>query len=582
MQHILNGASVCITEEDRIGVIGRNGAGKTTLLRILTGQEEPDEGRIIRSSGLRIGTLSQDEPYTAEDTVIGFLMHASHREEWDCARMAARFQVKGDMLRSRIRALSGGYRMRVKLAAMLLDEPHIILLDEPTNYLDLSTLILLERFLLSFNGGYFIISHDRQFLRTTCDKTLSVEDGDAVFFPGAVEDYLAFRDEVREQMIEANKAVEERREKLTSFIERFRANASTASRARSKMRELSKLLPIEIPAAAKNVRMRIPGGDERRGTALSSDALAIGYGKHAVARNIRLEIARGSHVAVLGDNGEGKTTLIRTLAGELPSLGGTVSFGIETKVAYYAQHVYASLPAGKTVQSYLESCAGKDILAQDIRDLAGSFLFRGDAVEKNISVLSGGERSRLALAGLLLSGANILFLDEPTNHLDFETVETLAQALKNFTGTILFVSHDRTFVNLIATDILEVKRGSVTHYPGSYDDYVWRLTRDASDDDSDPSGNEKRASSAVPEKKKNIAAERRRAIQAVAAAERDLKAYQNERAEVMTFFESGAFDASKSARLAELDSLIRDAEGSWLRLCEELETIDGRAIPPSP
>src|SRR3989338_3205941 len=457
---ILDDATASFSKNQKIGFIGRKGSGKSTLCKIIISQEKMDSGSITKNGELKLGYLEQHDPFQPNETVLDFLMRYTGKEEWRCAELAAKFHLTFDFLEKKITALAGGYQTRLKLAAMLLHDPNFLILDEPTNYLDLSTLILLEHFLQQFNGGFVIVSHDREFLKRTCDHTLEVENGQLTLYPGTIEEYFEFKEVQLHHRRAHNKAVEKKKEQLQEFIDRFRAKASTASRAKSKMKQLGRLKTIQIEHPMGGVRIRIPQVERKTGLALSCNNLSIGYPEKAVANAINLESERGSHIAILGDNGQGKTTLMRTLAGELPAKSGSFKWGSALKIAYYAQHVFSKLHPQDDIYTHLQREAASGVTSQDVLNLAGSFLFKGDDVKKKVSVLSGGERARLCLAGLLLTKSHVLLLDEPTNHLDFETVEALGQALKKFSGTIFFISHDRTFVNLIATAVIDIKNGS--------------------------------------------------------------------------------------------------------------------------
>ena len=476
---ILEGASVQFSTSDKLGLIGCNGSGKSTLCKLILGEEELDGGRLKKSSKLRLGYLEQEDSFAPDETVLEFLERDSARESWRCGKMAGRFDLKKEILETRIGDLPGGYRTRVKLAAMLLGDPNFLVLDEPTNYLDLRTLILLELVLADFNGGFLIVSHDREFLKRSCESTLEIDRGELLLFPAGIEPFLAFKAERRVEKERHSRNTDARRRQMQDFIERNRVRASTASRAQSKMKQLDKLQKIEVEHRIRTARIRIPEIDTRKGLALRCDELSIGYDEHEVASSIRFEIQRGEKVAVLGDNGEGKTTFLRTIAGDLAPLGGEYSWGHGLDVAYYAQHVYSALDPGLDIYTHLEQAAAVGVERQEILTVAGGFLFSGEEVEKKIAVLSGGERARVCLAGLLLGRRPVLLLDEPTNHLDFETVEALAQALAEYSGTIFFVSHDRTFVSLVASNIVEVGEGRVVLYPDTYEAYVYRMEREA-------------------------------------------------------------------------------------------------------
>jgi ATP-binding cassette subfamily F protein 3 len=472
---ILEDASVTFSEGQKIGVIGRNGAGKSTMCKIILGEEEASDGEVSLSSSLHLAYLEQKDPYEPDELVVQFLERYSGRQEWECGKMAARFGLDQDSLWMPIGELSGGYQMRVKLTAMLLKEPNFLILDEPTNYLDLSTLIFLERFLQEFDGTFLIVSHDREFLKKTCDHTLEVENGEITLYKGDVEEFLEYKEAQLDQARAHNEAVDRKKKQLEAFVSRFGAKASLAASAQSKRKQMERLEHIEIDHPMSNVKIRMPSIPEKKGMALHVTDLVIGYPEKRVAGKIGLQIDRGKRVAVLGDNGQGKSTFLKTVAEELKPLGGVYQWGIGLKVGYYAQHVYQTMNEGYDVYRSLEDMAETGTPRQTILDMAGAFLFGGDDVRKRVSVLSGGERARLCLAGLLLSKSDVLLLDEPTNHLDFETVEALAGALRDYKGTILFISHDRTFVNIVANQIIEVKEGKIQLYPGSYEEYVYHL-----------------------------------------------------------------------------------------------------------
>ena len=461
---------------------------------------------------------------------------------------------------------------------MLLREPNFLILDEPSNFLDLKTLLILEHFLRSFSGGYLIVSHDREFLKKTCKSTLEVERGRLTLFPGDVEAYLEFKEEQQERELRQNKNIKAKRKHLQEFVDRYRVRAATASRAQSKLKQMNRLETIEIDHPIKSVRIRLPRVEPKKGVALRCEDLSLGYPDRDVARDVRFEIERGEHVAVLGDNGQGKTTFLRTIAGALAAKEGDFQWGHKLEPAYYAQHVYTALDPEQDVQTYLEQKASRDVVRQDILDLAGSFLFHGDDVKKPISVLSGGERARVCLAGILLSKRPVLLLDEPTNHLDFESVEALARALRDYAGTIFFVSHDRTFVNLVATSIVEVKDGSVTLYPASYESYVHRAEREVEEASGlGPAATEKTVERLTDhELRKQRRSRINRLRKGISVAEKKMHGYAEERDAINRHYLENPLDYSKEKRLRleELSRLVEETENRWLSQQEELEGLE--------
>jgi ATP-binding cassette, subfamily F, member 3 len=472
---IFESANVAIVENLKVGVIGRNGAGKSTLFKMIMDIEEPDSGEVIQTSDLRLGYIPQVDPFDPSETIMGFLTRYTKREEWECAIVASKFQLKGEMLNNPISNLSGGYQMRVKLTSTLLFEPNLLLLDEPTNYLDLSTLILLENFLKTFKGGFLCITHDREFIKKTCTSTMEVENGEIVFHPEPLEEFLEFKAEQKALAESVNKNIEKKQKQLQTFVDRFGAKASMAKSAQSKAKVIEKMegKKISINNALATVRMWIPPTLTRGGTALELIKVDIGYKDKTIAKDINIATEKGKKVAILGDNGQGKSTLLKTIAGSLALLKGDMKWASSLKIGYYAQHVNLALNPSDTVEQYLRAKKAPGIADDQVMRVMSNFLFKKNDALKPISVLSGGEKARLCLAGMFLSNVDVLLLDEPTNHLDFETVEAMGQALADFNGTVMVVSHDRTFVNLLASEIWEVKDGNVKIVLGSYEDYVW-------------------------------------------------------------------------------------------------------------
>ena len=480
-QVLLDGAEATLSEDVKVGFVGRNGAGKSTLLRVLLGEEELDRGEIARNPRLQMGYLRQHDPFLPGETALEFLIRDSGQPDWKCGEVAGQFELKGAYLEGPIGKLSGGWQTRVKLAALLLHEPNLLLLDEPTNFLDLRTQILLEHFLRNYREACLIVSHDRAFLSATCTHTLDLTRGKLTMYPGRIDDFLNYQREQLEHLERSNAAILAKRRHLEEFIAKNKARASTATRAQSKSKQLEKLELAEIASDEPTARIRAPLVEPRQGSALRCEGLAIGYPERRVASDVDLEIDHGSRTAVVGDNGQGKTTFLRTVVNSLPALAGKVRWGYGCQVGIYAQHVYTSLPETRTVVQYLEDCAARGTKTQQVLDQAGALLFRGDHVNKRISVLSGGERARLCLAGLLLSPYNVLVLDEPGNHLDVDTVEALAEALLEYRGTVIFTSHDRHFMKRVATSVIEVRDGRVRTYGGGYEAYLYSVNKEIDD-----------------------------------------------------------------------------------------------------
>ncbi len=563
-QEIFNDASVVISEKQKIGVIGRNGAGKSTLLKMIVGDETPDSGTIDIHDITRLGYLEQHDTADTTLSVHAYLEHVSGKELWQCAKMAGKFEIKSDMLRAPLGSLSGGYQMRVKLAAMLLLEPNLFLLDEPTNYLDVHTQLLLEQFLQTYTGAFMIVSHDREFLRRTCTETLEVEHGGLFLYPGTIEEYLEYKQAQLAMKQNYNKKIDREQRHLQDFVDRFRYKASKAAQAQSKLKAIARLKKIDIADPLRSVHITIPPVEPKKGMAVSTHKMSLGYPEHTVVSNVTLDVNRGEHVAIIGDNGQGKTTFLKTIAGELEPLQGSYKWGHGITIAYYAQHVPHQLPGSDTAWGYLRRCVPLHIPDQTVLQMAGNFLFNKDALQKTISVLSGGERARLCLAQLLLSGCNTLLLDEPTNHLDFETVEALGQALEECNATVFFISHNRTFVHSIATTIIEVKNGTVQRYPDTYENYIHYLAQRIAVEQ--PVLN--KVLEHVVEDKKQSYEEAKKIKKEIRALEEDIAELEKKRDSLLKrqAKKPEAFTVKDYQELGEIIKVIAQQEERWLAL----------------
>ena len=576
-QVLLDGAEATITDDRKVGFIGRNGAGKSTLLKVLLGDESLDVGEVIRHPNLSVGYLRQHDPFAEGESALDFLMRDSGEPEWRCGQVAGEFELKGEKLNGPVKALSGGWQTRVKLAALLLHDPKLLLLDEPTNFLDLRTQILLEHFLRNYRGACLIVSHDRSFLSQTCEHTLSLDRGKLTMFTGKIDKFLEYQKEQREHDLRVNATTVAKQKQLEKFINKNRAKASTASQARSKQKQLERLEVIDIESAERTAHIQAPNVKARQGIALRCEELAIGYPEVEVASDITLEIDHGQRVGIVGDNGQGKTTLLRTLVGSLETKAGHLKWGHHCRIGTYAQHVYTTIPENETVIEYLEGQAIAGTTDQQVLAVAGSLLFRDSHIKKKVKVLSGGERARLCLAGLLLSDFNILVLDEPGNHLDVETVEALAVALEAFQGTVIFTSHDRHFMKRVATAVIEVRAGSAKNYLGDYDAYVWSINQEIDEgrrDDAKPaggSGDRKKAGKGEKTftRSRKLQKEIRNTEKLVAKLDQEKKDL-NEQLLTCT-------DSTKALELhdefSKVSKKLEEAESKWLELTED--TDDG-------
>jgi ATP-binding cassette subfamily F protein 3 len=544
---ILKNATIYLAAGSRAALAGPNGAGKSTLMKILAGSLQPDSGERAVTRGARISYLPQtgasEDSLAGDATVfdeaerayafavellarqeeLGRLLETSTVDDGATARLVEEHSAiheavegsgyyrrrdrirevlqglgfhEGDLDRP-LREFSGGWQMRVALAKVLLENPDIMLLDEPTNYLDLEARSWLEDFLSSYKGGVLVVSHDRFFLDVTVREVYELWNGKLSRYPGSYTAYEKRRAQELEAVFVAWERQQEEIAHLEDFIRRFRYQATKASLVQSRVKQLEKIVPIEIPEGMKKIHFSFPPAPRTGTTVVKLEALGKSYGSHRVIAGLDLEIERGMKVALVGPNGAGKSTLMRILAGSDGEYEGSLRLGSGVLPAYFAQDTAETMGAGAgageaTVEETAEALCPTDLLPK-IRNLLGAFLFRGDDIHKPLRVLSGGERSRLALLIMLLRPSNLLILDEPTNHLDLTSKDVLLEALKAYQGTVLFVSHDRGFIEELSTRVLELDSGKPARwYVG---DYRYFLEKKASLDAAGPSG----AGSSLPE-----------------------------------------------------------------------------------
>src|SRR5215471_5964250 len=520
-QDVLRGTSFQINKCEHVGLVGRNGAGKTTIFRLVTGEETPDRGDVVRARGLKLGLLAQHVHFAVGSTVhesalaaFGRLQQIEHemhelehrmaessddlekvlarysdlQHEYEreggfeySARAEAILQGLGfdrDAWQMETEKLSGGQQNRLGLARLLLSEPDVLLLDEPTNHLDVGAVEWLEEFLQSYPAAFVIISHDRYFLDRACRRVIEIENGQAATYRGNYSDYVVEREERREIQQRAFENQQRLIAKTEEFIRKNLAGQKTkqAKSRRNKLQRLERVDAVRADQAAGDFRLQ---DIERAGThVLTIKDAAVGYGEHVLAQDISLILRRGECLGIIGPNGSGKTTFLKTILGKLPSLSGEIRWGSKVEIGYYAQQL-EDLDERNEIIVELRRVAPAAATSGELRAFLAKFLFFGDDVYKHVRDLSGGEKGRLALAKLNYSGVNVLVLDEPTNHLDIPSREALEGALEAYEGTIVTISHDRFFLDRVATQILALDgEGNADHYNGDYTEYHdWKAAK---------------------------------------------------------------------------------------------------------
>ena len=484
-RELFDDVSLNIMSGDRIAITGPNGAGKSTLIKIILGQEEPDAGSVTLIRGTRIGYLPQESEPAGNETVMEVAV--PHEHEHDGQFIAKVKQILASLGFKQTdhdrpaKEMSGGWIMRAHLARLLAEEPDMLMLDEPTNHLDLETLIWFQDYLKYYPGAILMISHDREFLNNLCTHIAELRSSKIMRYTGNYDEYLVQRAAMEATLIATAKAQQRDIDRLQLFADRFGAKASKASQAQSKRKQIERIKEsmVEVTDGPESTMgFRFPQPQRSGQRVITLEKIKFGYGEKLIYDGIDLEVERDQRIVLVGPNGAGKSTLLKLLAQVLTPQSGVHKLGHNAKFGYFAQHRAAMLNPKHTVfQEALDT--PQRITEQAIRTVLGSFLFRGDDIYKPVSVLSGGEKSRLALVKLLLDPPNLLLMDEPTTHLDLASVDALIEALKQYQGTLVFISHDVHFIRALSTHVVRVEAGTLRHFGGGYQYYLDKTAQSA-------------------------------------------------------------------------------------------------------
>ena len=573
---VLDDISFLVNRKERIALVGKNGAGKTTLLRLIAGEYQPTSGRIAKENDMTIGYLPQVMLFQDDRTLREEVMTVAHEDEarfvaeMDRTIIGLGFERK-DFDRP-CSEFSGGWRMRIELAKILLRNPDLLLLDEPTNHLDIESIQWLEDFLKSSPSAVLMVSHDRAFIDNVCGRTIEITLGRIYDYNVNYSRFVELRKERHEQQVRAYENQQKMIQETEDFIERFRYKATKAVQVQSRIKQLEKLERLEVDLEdTSRLNLRFPPAPRSGDFPIIAEDLRKDFGSHNVFHDVTFTIRRGEKVAFVGKNGEGKTTLVKCIMGQLDYMG-TLKIGHNVKIGYFAQNQAALLDENLTVFETIDYVAVGDIRTK-IRDSLGAFMFGGEASEKKVKVLSGGERSRLAMIRLLLEPCNLLILDEPTNHLDMQSKDVLKAALQDFNGTLICVSHDRDFLNGLVSKVYEFGGGRVKeHLGGIYDflrakkiDSLQELERKNNDS---ASGQPRRSADGQPTAEANAGMTQGAlsyAAQKAAAAEKRKKEKQ--------IAETEAAIAELEQQQAEIEQLLTIPENQTQELFQRYESV---------
>ncbi len=627
---LLDDVSFHISDSDKIGLVGKNGAGKSTLMKLITGEQSPTSGSVALPSGIRIGYLPQIMEHHRGRTVLEEVLtvfdsiHEMEREmeritaslgertDYESASYAAligRLNELGDALaldsgespraraqkvlsglgfredelERRTETFSQGWNMRIELAKILLSSPDVLLLDEPTNHLDIESIEWFEDYLKAFRGSLLLVSHDRKFLDNVTSRTVEILLGHIHDYKVPYSQYVTLRAERMAQQTAAYENQQRMIEKTEDFINRFRYKPTKSNQVQSRIKALEKLERIEIDETDNaRLTLKFPPAQRSGDVVFKGTDLTVGYPQKVVFRDANIEIKRGEKVALIGRNGEGKTTLMRVIMGELEPMDGEARLGHNVSIGYYAQNQEEVLDPSETVFGTLDRIAVGDVRTR-LRDILGAFLFKGEDIDKRVSVLSGGERARLGMAKLMLSSHNVLALDEPTNHMDIRSKDVLKQALMAFDGTLIVVSHDRDFLDGLVDKLYEFRDGRVKEHLGSVADFLRRrkleslseLERKDAAAPARPQAEGKKASAQQQfQVQKAVSREQRKVRSRVNWLEKEIASHEERMAEIEKVLGNPGPKDDIMDLTAEYLNLKRDMDAyteEWATLSEQLE-----------
>lgn len=581
---LFSDASLVVNRRDRIGLVGPNGAGKSTLFSMILRQQEPDRGEIGTERNVTLGYLPQENAPGGDETVLEVATAVSHHDgdfhlESRAKKILAGLSFRQTDFDRPAKELSGGWVMRAHLARLLVQEPDLLMLDEPTNHLDLESLLWFQNYLKEYPGAVLIISHDREFLNSLVDSIVEIRFQKLIRYRGNFEDYLAQREANEANLLAAYKNQQREIGRIMRFVERFRAKNTKAAQAQSKLKLIERMEKVEAPTGSdKEISFSFPQPQRSGLKVIKLSGIHHAYGANVVYRGMEFEAERGQRIVLVGPNGAGKSTLLKLLAGVLPIQAGERKLGYHVKSGYYSQYRVDMLNPDRTVfEEALDT--PQRVTEQFVRTVLGSFLFHGDDIFKKVRVLSGGEKSRLALVKLLLDPPNLLLMDEPTTHLDLASIDALVDALDQFEGTLIFISHDVYFIRALANRVVHVNAGKLTTYPGDYQYYLdktsMKVGRGVPAELHRPTAKPKSQKRIEAEQRQALSRERREQQQVVSDLEKQIHELERRQTELTAELEKPE-TYEKTGQVMQLNRELTHVIDELHRLTAEWESAAGK------